>query len=565
MKKKTGLITTGIVILLVLTSASSPVLAATTIEELGHTWDNPYFAIVADVNQPTDASIHLVEDLTTETAHPVTIPSDINPDFNNQFFFSYINQSGMEVGYLALERLAKTTPIMYNRTAPFQALFTHFTNPAGADVFVVVNFDGLIAYSGGGAAARRLDPTDEIYLGVTAAGQGLHGFLSFLLGIAALRDGLPPEDFRVPAWDVEPFFEVTGDGYSFGMTYYNLLVAWLDLSGTREDEDVAKLAENLGPKVRAVSLFDNVTYRYDVEFNTNEETGITTASISANYDFGNTKMIGIGFENDPEAEDDEERIGELLKNVGVEKGLSGHVVNLTPNQPQSVMVYSDDLAKLRIRGPPDGTPGFGLAVINSALILTVGDANILKDNKTLEPDTAGDVGSVAMVVDGEKTFESDYKTKGTYDLIWANGSRRDNLPVYNTIIPTGRRGFFIPYFILQRLILVPWLLVIAKELSKQQPTEKQITAEHYFIATQFPAWSGGHIIHDPNFTAYSNPEVVPETTTEAPKTTTKAPETTTETPLVSESSLPFKLELLLSTIVGVPILLFGAKHRKKRQ
>ncbi|MFX0198344.1 MAG: hypothetical protein ACFFCW_19675, partial [Candidatus Hodarchaeota archaeon] len=411
MKKKMGLITSLFVLLLVLTSASSPALAQTTINDLGHSWDDNFFAIVADVNQPKDNSIYLVENLTRQSIAP-TATTDVNPLINNNFFFSYLNESGIEVGYLALERREKTDNIPYNQTAPFQALFTHFTNPAGADVFVVVNFDGLIAYSGGGAATRRLDPTDEIYLGVTAAGQGLHKFLSGLLSFAALLNKLPPEDFKIPAWNVEPFFEVTGDGYSFGMTYYNLLVVWLDLSGTKEDEDVAKLAENLGPKVRAVSLFDNVTYRYNVGFNTNEETGITTASISANYDFGNTKMIGIGFENDPEAEDEEERIGERLKEVRDDNNLTGHVINLTPKQPQSVMVYSDDLAKLRIRGPPDGTPGFGLVVINSALILTVGDANILKDNKTLDPDTAGDVGSVAMVVDGEKTFESDYKTKG---------------------------------------------------------------------------------------------------------------------------------------------------------
>ncbi|MFQ6125193.1 MAG: hypothetical protein ACE5R6_11400, partial [Candidatus Heimdallarchaeota archaeon] len=91
----------------------------------------------------------------------------------------------------------------------------------------------------------------------------------------------------------------------------------------------------------------------------------------------------------------------------------------------------------------------------------------------------------------------------------------------------------------------------------------QVTVEHYFIASMFPFWSGGRIIHDPNFTAYSNPEAIPETTTEAPKTTTEAPETTTETPQVSEFSLPFKFELLLPVIVGVPMLLFVGKRQKR--
>jgi len=511
-----------------------------------------------------DNLIHLVADLTPGVEDPATT-TDVESPVNNNFFFSYINESGMEVGYLALERLERTAAGPFNRTAPFQALFTHFTNPVGADVFVVVNFDGLIAYSGGGAAARRLDPTDEIFIGITAAGQGLHGFLTFLLSVGANRDGLPAEDFKVPFWNVEPFFEINDDVYSFGMTYYNLLVAWLDLRDKKiEDaDDAAELASKLGPTVRAVSLFDNVTYRYNVAFETNEETGLTVTSISANYDFGSTKMIGIGYEDDPEAEDDEEKVGEFLKKVKEENNLSGHVLRINANPQKSVpntMVYTEDLAQLRIHGPKDDTPGFGLAVINSANIITVGDATIEKEDKTrIGPDTTGDVGSVAMIVDGEKTFESDYATKDSYDLVWANGTRRDDLPVFNTIIPRGRSGFVTPYFILQRLILVPWLLVIAHEISPQRPDQNKISAEHYFIATQFPAWSGGRIIHDPSFTAYSNPEVIPKTTTtEAPKTTTtEAPKTTTT---VIEFTIP---ELLLTTTLILPILLLGFKRRKK--
>jgi len=543
-----------------LTSASSPVLAATTIEELGHKWENNYFAIVADVNQPKDASIHLVEDLTPETGHAVTIPPDIRPNVDNKFFFSYINQSGMEVGFLALEELSGA---LYNRTAPFQALFTHFTNDAGTDVFVVVNFDGILAYSGGGRLRGILDPEDEIFLGLTFGGQGLSDLLSLFY---LVPNGLEP----LPHWDVTPFFEKTTNGYSFGMTYHNLLVTWLSLPSKQEyTEDEYKELSQVGSQVKAISLFDNVTYRYDISFDT-DDTGLTTANIAANYDFGSTDIIAIGYENDPEEVDWEEKAKTHLENVRDEKNLTGEVKNieLTPFKPEelsAVMIYTDDLAKLRIHGPLDETPGFGLAVINSAIIITVGDYIIEKDGKALDPAAAGQVGSVTMVVDGKKTFESDYKTKNEYSIVCANGTSRANIPVFNTIIPAGRQGLNSPYFILQRLILAPWLLGIAKDLRKQQTTSEQVTLEHYFVASMFPFWSGGRIIHDPNFTAYSNPEAVPETTTEAPKTTTKAPETTTETPLVSESSLPFKFELLLSTIVGASILLFGANRRKKRQ
>lgn len=563
MKKKIELITSLFVLLLVLTSASSPVLAATTIEELGHKWENNYFAIVADVNQPKDASIHLVEDLTPETGHEVTIPPDIRPNVDNKFFFSYINQSGMEVGFLALEELSGP---LYNRTAPFQALFTHFTNDAGTDVFVVVNFDGLLAYSGGGRHRGILDPEDEIFLGLTFGGQGL----AFLLSKIFLEpNGLDP----LPFWDVTPFFEYneTDGSFSFGVTYHNLIVTWLSLPSAKEyTEEEYKNLSQVGSQVKAISLFDNVTYRYDLSFET-DDNGLTKANIAANYDFGSTDIIAIGYENNPEVEDWEETAKNRLEFVRDEKNLTGEVVNiedLTPNKPEehsAVMIYTDDLAKLRIHGPQDETPGFGLAVVNSAIIITVGDYIIEKDGKALDPAAAGEVGSVTMVVDGKKTFESDYKTKNEYSIVWANGTSRANIPVFNTIIPAGRRGFNSPYFILQRLILAPWLLAIAKDLRKQQTTAEHVTLEHYFVASMFPFWSGGRIIHDPNFTAYSNPEAVPETTTEAPKTTTKAPETTTETPLVSESSLPFKFELLLSTIVGVPILLFGAKRRKSRQ
>ncbi|MFQ6125764.1 MAG: hypothetical protein ACE5R6_14345, partial [Candidatus Heimdallarchaeota archaeon] len=487
MKKQMGFITSLCVILLVFTSASNPALAATTIEELGHSWDNAYLAIVADVNQPKDESIHLVADLTPETAHTITPQPDINAAINNQFFFSYINQSGMEVGYLALERLAKTTFIQYNRTAPFQALFTHFTNDAGTDVFVVVNFDGLLAYSGGGRHRGVLDPDDEIFLGLTFGGQGLADLLSAFL----VNNGLEP----LPHWNVTPFFEYneTDGSFSFGMTYHNLLVSWLSL--TSENQDYDKLGQELaGPQLRAISLFDNVTFRYDLSFET-DASGLTMARIAANYDFGSTDIIAIGYQNDPEVDDREEKAKTRLEKVRDDKKLTGEVKNieLTPNnleEHSAVMIYTDDLAKLRIHGPLDETPGFGLAVVNSAIIITVGDYIIEKDGKALDPTTAGDVGSVTMVVDGKKTFESDYKTKGDYSIVWANGTSREDIPVFNTIIPAGRRGFNAPYFILQRLILAPWLLGIAKDLRKQQTTTEQVTVEHYFIASMFPFWSG---------------------------------------------------------------------------
>ncbi len=539
-----GLITTGFVILVILISGPALVMAQTSIEDLGHSWSDNYFAIVADVNQPKDNSIHLVSDITPDYDNPMLGATDVNEAINNQFFLSYINQSGMEVGYLALGTVEKTTGLRYNRTAPFQALFTHFASPTGADVFVVINFDGLLAYSGGGLADRRLDPADEIYLGISGGGQGLTALINGILALAGvLGEGMNPADVpQIPKWDVTPFFERTAGGYSFGVTYHNLLVTWLSL--TEPEDDYTQLGQNLsGPKIKAVSLFNSITYRYNVSFDTDPETGMTRANIAANYDFGSTDLIGIAYDNNPDAIDPEEEVRAHLENLRDERGLTGHVINLTPKQPQSTMVYSGDLAKLRIHGPRDETPGLGLAVINSANIITIGETTIEKDGKALDPNAEGEVGSVAMLVDGQKAFESDYKTKNTYDLVLANGTTREDLPVYNTIIPANRPGFNVPYFVVQRLVMVPWLLLIANELRTQATTQDQITAEHYFLATQFPAWSGGRIIHDPNFTAYSNPEAGTVTSTE-PQTTSDEPMTTSTTePQVSEFTSYLQVEL----------------------
>lgn len=141
---------------------------ATTLEELGHSWDEPFFALVADVNLPTDQSIHLVEELTPR-AKPITTFDD-NPDIDRQFFFTYINISSIELGYLALVQQAKHSgQNAFQATAPSQVLFTHFISPNGADTFVTVNFDALKAYRIGGQRPGRLDPEDNALLGLPLA------------------------------------------------------------------------------------------------------------------------------------------------------------------------------------------------------------------------------------------------------------------------------------------------------------------------------------------------------------------------------------------------------------
>jgi len=248
--------------------------------------------------------------------------------------------------------------------------------------------------------------------------------------------------------------------------------------------------------------------------------------------------------------------------------LAGNVIriqNIKPNPEEpkvGVILYTQDFAKWRIQGPRADTPGFSMAALNSANIRTIGDTTIEADGGTLNPEELGDVGRVAMVVDGQKSFESDYETKATYDLVWANGTRRDDINVVNAVIPVRGAhrvpGFYTPYFQFQRSIYAPWLKDIAQDLIRLplplQLDETTITAERYFIATQFPIWSGGRIIHDPHFTAYSKPEGAPE------PTTTEEPLTTSETSVVKEFPWALRLELLLPVLVGLSIL----RRRSKR-
>ena len=97
--RKLELFTGVFIILLILTSG--PILVSAS-DVFDHSWNDPHFALVVDVNQLNDKSFHLVKDLTPDFGEP-TPTTDANPLVNNNFFFSYINNSGMEVGYLALD------------------------------------------------------------------------------------------------------------------------------------------------------------------------------------------------------------------------------------------------------------------------------------------------------------------------------------------------------------------------------------------------------------------------------------------------------------------------------
>ncbi|MHA2156709.1 MAG: hypothetical protein ACXABU_15300, partial [Candidatus Hodarchaeales archaeon] len=171
-----------------------------TADYAGHDFSEEHFAVEIDL-YPSPVNPDVIYDLLTGVEG-----TDSVPGADLQFFMSYMNNSGIEVAFSALEKLehwikfrdllpedtvtllealgglappgtaeALDSNIFHvNTTAPFQQLVQHYNTPWGTEAFVTNNFLGLIAYSKGtGGDPLRMDSGDNLYMGYTFTVQDL--------------------------------------------------------------------------------------------------------------------------------------------------------------------------------------------------------------------------------------------------------------------------------------------------------------------------------------------------------------------------------------------------------
>ncbi|MFQ6125905.1 MAG: hypothetical protein ACE5R6_15060, partial [Candidatus Heimdallarchaeota archaeon] len=520
--RKKSVLTISVAFLVLLSGVSGSAASARSL--LGHGSVEQYFALVVDLNRPDDdpqTGANVIRDFFDEANEQ----ADTMPEVNNEFFLSYLNDSGFQVLYTAmLEHSANVTVLdpyegevtrQFNQTAPFQILAEHFLSPGGRHVFVTITYEGLAAYTVSPAPEtpqeNKLSRDDEIFMGYTLSSQVLLERLSSVI------------DTELYQWNAMPFFEYNEEthSYMFGVTYTNLLTAWyhLDVSPKRPSDEIYLVrAEH----IRCFTLLDELTFRYKVTFNETEDTVIS--NISSEYDIGEVKLMGMLYLIGSDKE-----LTTALE-LAEEETIDGTVFGaeepwmFAPNH--GIVLYTDGKARARIMGLY-ADYGLGLSVLSSMNIGQLDRPPRLRlDEGTAQEDLSEvdqDINETIDVdVSDERVFRTDFAVKPHYTLDYLNGTQISNLPVFQTAIrarrlQTQRLGYFhhITNQLLRRLAMWVHPAIRQRLQSDVRPVNDQLgdigldlDRAILRIGIQFPQWDGSRIIHDPVFTAYSAPSTM---------------------------------------------------------
>ncbi len=526
----------------------------------GHTFAEEYFAIEVDlVGSGTDVFNPDPEhpDLNRDLLDLGATTGDSNPLEDEQFYLAYMNMSGIETAFSALEKFehmltfedfisdetyddiwavgaldpslrdALEAPISHvNATAPFQQLVQHYTTSEASgykDVFVTNNFIALIAYSTGtGSNPNKMDENDDLYLGYTFVVQNLTDAIN-----GALIANGHSED-QLDNYEFESFFEKTDNGYEFGIKYTNILVLWQNIivepkcidvfASTGDHSD--HLKDNtggviFGGEIVVMSVLDYLSFNYS--FETNIFSGVNEyieGSVTTNYAIGETNFLAV--------QDETSIISDYVENWTNNPFIANPNYTLTipdaladfdfsyyglPNVSNVVTVdlpelifFIDDDAKTRMR-------------MENSLGLTIVTATTSFGIDVVDPEyeQAGD--DINLNMGGKTYFFTEFTNKKTYKLLGLEDLWNINLntdrPV--EVIPFDPTGWGVAdfgiakaYFAVEFDLAYGFTTFMAKQTGEFMFMPPSVIAYLsvdllYFTFTEFPEWYGGEIIHDPTY------------------------------------------------------------------
>ncbi len=595
MKKKI-IMGISVMFLLILLTFTTPAQAT---DYAGHDFSEDHFAVEIDLyNNPANPDV--IYDFETGVEG-----SDSIPETDLQFFMTYMNKSGIEVAYSALEKMEHwikfrdllpsdvtevidtlgpafpdgvealdTNLVHINATAPFQQLVQHFNTPWGTDAFITNNFMTLIAYSGGtGTNLTKMDAQDNLYMGYTFAVQEV---------AEALNDVMAPH-YEIPPFDYEASFEQTADGYKFGINYTNLFVLWQDIEVELRGPDYLSAAGLQLPKTKgiiygedivAASVLDHLAFEYI--FKVEEITISTTPSIKANlgtvetrYHIGETDLL-ITRDNDAFiAAHAAEWLGSPFTatpsyTLDVPATLQGKTVpGSSWTFPASVTLTLSEMAffiendaKVRM----SMADAFGLTVVTATNWF---DAEVVSNPQYATHLDEPENPRIDFSKDENVFFWTSFKDKMNYklremDFAPFNEDPNIDRDVYVTLaIPSGWFATNVakPYFIVEFSLAWGFTVFMASKIAPEivhpgagQHTEV-VNQILYMTFTEFPEWYGGEIYHDPSYSAVAAVAAQPDSTTDSPP----GSDTT-------GANIPgFEL---ISVLVALPLMYAG--YRKRR-
>ncbi len=541
MKSKISIIKTAGIALLMLfaLSALAPAVSLRNPSDvLGHDFSESAFALEIDFNaglgtrlNDLPATTEVVRDF-TDPSNPAVRTTDSYENRDQQFFLVYVNQSGIETAYLALEKIgfdvnvsvASVTQRLFhvNGTMPFQSLFQHYTF-GGKDVFILNEFNGLFAYTTT-PDDPRLDENDTVLFGYTLAEEHLLNFIENGL----VDNGLG----SLPDWDVVADFTeesssnvggVQVSNYTWSITYKNLLVFWQEATGAPTSNipgmpDSAARMVVFGDLV-AMTLLDSLTFRFKAQVVAANDTFVKV-NVITEYDIGSISLTIVR---------DDESTYQAIKNAFPDKINDSNsyyqpsaayiIPSPIPSLPDvqvtlpGYAVYKDTAARARVNASTVAE-GIGIGVLTSTNVYvaeySVTLPSPIEDGQDIE---------LPISVGGQTIFETDFKGKSTYnrDESIDGGQVYTDLPAFIDVIARNDVRIDSPvreYFRLQRFMSNIFGLYMARMVSptlnaalvtdtEGAKVNMRVDDIAYFTLLQMPEWNGYPLTQDPTFSAVS--------------------------------------------------------------
>ncbi|MHA1976106.1 MAG: hypothetical protein ACW98I_04305 [Candidatus Hodarchaeales archaeon] len=597
MKKKfiTGI---SVIFLLILLTFTTPAQAT---DYAGHDFSEDHFAVEIDLFGTNAANPDVIYDFGTGVEGTDTVP-----ETDLQFFMSYMNDSGIEVAYSALEKMEhwikfrdllpsdvgdlidtldalgtappgsvealNTNLVHVNATAPFQQLVQHFNTPWGTDAFVTNNFMTLVAYSGGtGSDPLLMDSGDNLYMGYTFAVQEV---------AEALNTVLAPH-YEIPPFDYEANFEQTADGYTFGINYTNMFVLWQDITVPLRGPDYLSAAGLELPETKgiiygedivAASVLDHLAFEYiftveEIDLGTTPSIKVNLGTVETRYHIGETNLLVTRDDAAFITAHSSDWIGTPFTatpsyTLNVPSALQGQTVgswtfpsSVTLTLSEMAFFINDD-AKVRM----SLADAFGLTVVTATNWF---DTQVVSNPQYATHLDEPEDPTIKLEKDGNEFFWTSFKDKMFYklrelDFAPFNIDPTTDRDVYVTLFdPSGWFAANVakPYFIVEFSLAWAFTYFMATKVAPDivhpgagQHTEV-INQFLYLTFTEFPTWYGGEIYHDPSYSAVAAVAAQSETTTDGPA--------------VSDTTgLNIPGFELISVLVALPLLY--TSYRKRR-
>lgn len=519
---------------LIILSLGSPGLATTAdamTNLMGTNFSNN-FGLIVDfnygdpANPPSSLSsnFQVLQDLGNPN-NPKVNPVDKNPWYDQQYFFSNFNVSGVNNIYLALNKVefnltipiplsTKTVNLGHiNASAPFQTLLQYYKYQ-GQDVLVANTFRGLIAYSTT-ANDGKINSTDQSYFG--------YSFVeSHLLGI--LNTALTNHGFSaIPAYGYKPIYDPTT--HTFGMNYTNYFVVWQDTKpsgyGGNFPTSSSFNGVAVGNHIVAASLFKYLSFTYHVETVSQNATS-TIVQVTTKYSLGPMQWL-ITTDNSSAYSAIQAADPNINSSNSFQNSATGYsiVIDVGSNSAYQANIniptltfYTNDAVPQRINAQAMASAqatGFGIAIASSTNAYVQGSSTI--DNGGAQTNAQNI--NIPLSFGNDNFFQTNYAGKSTYTRTFTNGTTETD-PVYislrslanmNQLIDTS--SLINGYFDLQSLQTYGLSIFSASQLDPHHFTNswsisqmKMDTAStNYVTLVQMPYWSGLQVVQDPTFSA----------------------------------------------------------------